>query len=90
MPHPTVGELCHLESSWRGMRGPYGADGRTVPFRHARPPSHTVAKHARRRSAQGLVEPVRHEDEQQPAVDGGQQVGLAEVDVAMVPASCWP
>jgi hypothetical protein len=67
------------------MRGPYGADGRTVPFCHARPPSPTVAKHARRRSAQGLVEPVRRENEQQPAVDGGQQVGLAEVDVAMVP-----
>ena len=67
------------------MRGPYGADGCTVPFRHARPPSHTVAKHPRRRSAQGLVEPVRREDEQQPAVDGGQQVGLAEVDVVMVP-----
>jgi hypothetical protein len=41
-----------------------------VPFCHTRPPSPTVAKHARRRSAQGLVEPVRREDEQQPAVDG--------------------
>ena len=34
--------------------------------------------------ADGLLEPVRREDDQQPSVDGGQDVGLAEVDVAGV------
>ena len=34
--------------------------------------------------ADGLLEPVRREDDQQPSVDGGQHVGLAEVDVAGV------
>ena len=34
--------------------------------------------------ADGLLEPVRGEDDQQPSVDGGQDVGLAEVDVARV------
>jgi hypothetical protein len=34
--------------------------------------------------ADGLLEAVRGEDDQQPSVDGGQQVGLAEVDVAGV------
>jgi hypothetical protein len=43
MPHPSVGELCHLESSRRGMRGPYDADGCTVPFCHARPPPFPLA-----------------------------------------------
>jgi hypothetical protein len=31
---------------------------------------------------------VRCEDEQQPAVDGGRQVGLAEVDVARPAGGC--
>src|SRR5712691_8444278 len=32
--------------------------------------------------AEGLGEPVRREDDGEPAVDGGQDVGLAQVDVA--------
>jgi hypothetical protein len=32
--------------------------------------------------ADGLLEAVRGEDDQQPAVDGGQQIGLPQVDVA--------
>jgi hypothetical protein len=32
--------------------------------------------------ADGLLEAVRGEDDRQPPVDGGQQVGFAEVDVA--------
>ena len=32
----------------------------------------------------GLLEPARREDGQQPPVDGGQHVGLAQVDVAGV------
>lgn len=31
-----------------------------------------------------LLEPVRGEDDHQPGVDGGQQVGFAEVNVAGV------
>jgi hypothetical protein len=34
--------------------------------------------------ADGLLEAVRGEDDQQPAVDGGQQVGFAQVDVTGV------
>ena len=36
--------------------------------------------------ADGLLEPVRGEDDQQQSVDGGQHLGLAEVDVAGVAA----
>ena len=32
--------------------------------------------------ADGLLEAVRGEDDQEPSVDDGQQVGFAEVDVA--------
>src|SRR6266536_4279270 len=34
--------------------------------------------------ADGLGEPVRREDDGEPAVDGGQDIGLAEVDVGGV------